>query len=269
MTTGSSLTEWSAARTSNELDQIFSSDLFRAPQGMSIHVGVNFLDEAHYGGAFPLTACVNDARDFRDIAQTLGYEPILLTNNDATTANFTAAIRQAVANFFSGDQLFVTFSGHGSQVANTSADEEADLLDETLCFYDRMLIDDELYALLAELRPGVNVTMVYDSCHSATVSRMIAAEDPAKIRIETTKSIELRALPIDPDEVAGAGDSEKRFVPFNPKKLDKALKGDQVDQPVPKGLAKETLDAVVDLVLETSRDRETGVSKSIAFFSGI
>ena len=256
-------------QTLTELDQVFSSELFRAPQGMSIHVGVNFLDEAHYGGKFPLSACVNDARDFSDLAQTLGYEPILLTNEDATTANFTAAIRQAVTNLFSGDYLFVTFSGHGSQVANTSVDEEADLLDETLCFHDRMFIDDELYSLLAELRPGVNVTMVYDSCHSATVSRMIAAEDPAKIRIETTKSIELQALPTDPDEVAGAGNSANRFVPFNRKKLDKALKGDQVDQPAPKGLAKDTLDAVVDLVLETNRDREAGAPKSIAFFSGI
>lgn len=256
-------------QTLTELDQIFSSDLFRAPQGMSIHVGVNFLDAAHYGGTFPLSACVNDARDFRDLAQALGYEPILLANEDATTANFTAAIRQAVTNLFSGDYLFVTFSGHGSQVANTSVDEEADLLDETLCFHDRMFIDDELYSLLAELRPGVNVTMLYDSCHSATVSRMIAAEDPAKIRLETKKSIELRAIPLDPDEVAGVADSAKRFVPFNPKKLDKALKGDHVDQPAPKGLAQETLEAVVDLVVETSREREAGAPKSIAFFSGI
>jgi hypothetical protein len=256
-------------QTLTELDQIFSSDLFRAPQGMSVHVGVNHLDEDHYGGTFPLAACVNDATDFSDLAVSLGYEPILLANEDAITANFSAAMRQAVANLFSGDYLFVTFSGHGSQVANTSADEEADLLDETLCFYDRMLIDDELYALLSELRPGVNVTMVYDSCHSATVSRMIAAEDPETIRLDTARSFKLRAIPVDPDVVEGGDDAANRFIPFDRKKLDKALKGDHVDQPAPKGLDDDTLEEVVNLIVETNRDREAGAPKSIAFFSGI
>src|SRR5829696_1933309 len=158
-------------QTLTELDQIFSSDQFRSPQGMSIHVGVNFLDKDHYGDTFELSACVNDARDFHDLAVALGYEPILLMNDEATTASFTAALRQAATNLFSGDALFVTFSGHGSQITNTSFDEETDLLDETLCFHDRMLIDDEVYSLLSELRPGTHVTMFYDSCHSETVSR--------------------------------------------------------------------------------------------------
>lgn len=265
-------------QTLTELDQIFSGDMFREPQGMSIHVGVNELDETHYGGTFPLAACVNDANDFEQIAVSLGYEPILLTNEDATTRNFTAAIRQAATNLFTGDYLFVTFSGHGSQVANTSIDEESDALDETLCFHDRMLIDDELYSLLSELRPGVNVTMVYDSCHSATVSKMIAAESTDELRVEKTKEMKKRLVPIDPDEVEGTDNEDDdefkptRFTPLDPKKLDKALGGDKVAQPKPRSLPEEKVIEIVDVIIETGREREEATPekiKRIEYFSGI
>jgi len=264
-------------QTLTELDQIFSGDMFRDPQGMSIHVGVNSLDEAHYGGTFPLTACVNDAKDFQDIAISLGYQPILLTNQEATTNNFTAAIRQAATNLFTGDYLFVTFSGHGSQVANTSIDEESDALDETLCFHDRMLIDDELYSLLSELRPGVNVTLVYDSCHSATVSKMIAADSPEAIRLEKTKAMKKRLVPRDPDEVEGTDSEDQgfkptRFTPLDPKKLDKALAGDKVKQPEPRSLSDEKVVEIVDVIIETGREREEATPekiKRIEYFSGI
>lgn len=240
-------------QTLTELDQIFAGENFREPQGMSIHVGVNRVDPGHYGAEYPLTACINDARDFRDLASALGYNPIVLTNTEATTANFTAAIRQAATNLFAGDALFVTFSGHGSQIENTSSDAEVDLMDETFCFYDRMLIDDELYALLTEIRAGVQVTMIYDSCHSATATRMILADDAVEFAKAETKMLMARSLESpDPDLPAVGAEGEQapsRFLPIARDKLSNALDGDRPEQPAPRSLPDEQLDEIADLVV--------------------
>lgn len=250
-----------------ELDQLFSSEIFRPINGMSIHVGVNHVDSKHYGSDFPLEACVNDARAFRDISISLGYDDILLVNEDATTVNFTSAMRQAVNNLFSGDYLFITFSGHGSQVTNNVTDEEADLLDETLCFYDRMLLDDEIYALLSELKVGVQVIALYDSCHSGTVTKKISLD------IEDNNSIKthmLRVLePINPDIELGDDTNidNNLFMPFESKSLEAALDGDNapvVEKTV--NIKSENVTEILSLVIDTIKDIEKGTQKVIRPF---
>lgn len=47
-------------------------------------------------------------------------------------ANILAQMRALVAGAAPGDSLFFSFSGHGSQVKDTSGDE-ADGMDETIC----------------------------------------------------------------------------------------------------------------------------------------
>lgn len=261
-------------QTLTELDQIFSSDLFRTTQGFSIHVGVNFVDEDHYGDTFPLSACVNDANDFHDLANNQGYSNnITLTDKEATTANFTAAMRQAATNLFSGDSLFVTFSGHGSQLTNTSTNEEADLLDETLCFYDRMLIDDEIYALLAELRPGVNATLLYDSCHSATVTKMLLVDDDATSNTDNIRAMSRRITAYDPeidDANPGEGSTdEKRFVPFARNVLDKALDGDDAPRLKHETISKDKLKGIADALDSFRKETNRAMPRFIPGFSAI
>jgi hypothetical protein len=170
-------------QTMSQLDTLYSSDVVRQPRGMSIHVGLNRVDPGHYGDEFELASCVNDARKMCDIAEGIGYETVTLEDDQATTSAFTGFMRSAISELYTGDSLLVTFSGHGSQIPNLSADAEADNLDETLCFYDRMFLDDEFYALLGQFRDGVRVHAVFDSCHSGTV-----AKDP--FEQETSKSLE-------------------------------------------------------------------------------
>jgi hypothetical protein len=43
--------------------------------------------------------------------------------------------------------------------------------DQTLCLYDRPIVDDLLHADLAAFAPGVRIVMVADSCHSGTVAK--------------------------------------------------------------------------------------------------
>lgn len=241
-------------QTLTELDQVFSNDLFREPQGMSIHVGVNFVDKEHYGSLYQLSACVNDAKDFRDMARSLGYSDMLLINEEATTSNISALIRQAAEKLFLGDHLFVTFSGHGSQLINTSPDSESDGMDETLCFYDRMMIDDEIYELLSEIRLGVNVTMLYDSCHSATVSKVIDNSGGVSAE-DNIKSMMRRIGAHDPEQPDTVGDEEaankNRFTSFETKELTKALEGGNAKQVSHTPLAEEKVKEINDAIIET------------------
>jgi hypothetical protein len=68
------------------------------------------------------------------------------------------------------DFFFLTYSGHGGQVADITGDE-LDKKDETWCLYDGELIDDELYYQLSRFAAGVRVLVLSDSCHSGTVAR--------------------------------------------------------------------------------------------------
>lgn len=152
-------------------------------RGRSLHIGLNKIDPAHYGDDGALAGCHNDARDMESLAKSQGFEPrVSLLDDAATVSAVKAAINGASADLQAGDVFLMTYAGHGGQVPDTNGDEAADALggavgdskDETWCLYDRMLIDDELYALLAGFREGVRIIVVSDSCHSGTVTRDVA-----------------------------------------------------------------------------------------------
>ena len=169
------------AQTLAQLDEIFAGAGARPAIGVSLHVGVDKVDFAHYDSELALPSCVNDAREMERIAISLGYSANRLENEQATCVNVAAFLRNAAINLFAGDSFFFTYSGHGSQVPNETADAEIDYKDETLVLYDRMLIDDEIYALLGEFREGVRVHMVFDSCHSGTAFKMVMADSEANL----------------------------------------------------------------------------------------
>lgn len=168
-------------QTMAQLDVIYSGDVIRTPSGISLHVGVNRLDTSHYGDKVAeLASCANDARAMLKMAERLGYSGSVFADEEATVANVTAGIRAAADRLFSGDVFLISFSGHGAQIPNVSSDDEPDGMDETLCLYDRMLVDDELYMLLGEFRAGVRVFLVFDSCHSATAAKGKALVDVSR-----------------------------------------------------------------------------------------
>lgn len=69
------------------------------------------------------------------------------------------------------DLLFFYFSGHGGQEVDLDGDE-ADGKDETLCFYDGPVIDDDLRRLWLKAPPRLRIVFASDSCNSGTASRM-------------------------------------------------------------------------------------------------
>jgi hypothetical protein len=149
-------------------------------KGRALHIGLNHIDPKHYGTDGELFGCHNDARDMQALAHELGYESTVLLDEDATVEGVQEQLQASATALGSGDIFLLTYSGHGGQVPDTNGDEETDTLDapgdqsdETWCLYNRMLVDDELYALFAGFAPGVRIAVFSDSCHSGTVTRAI------------------------------------------------------------------------------------------------
>jgi hypothetical protein len=159
-------------------------------KGISLHIGLNAVDPAHYRGwDGKLQACEQDAHDMQALADGLGYQSSLLLTRDATVAAVTKAIGAAAKALAPGDTFFITYSGHGGQVPDINGDEASpstdeigsfpDRYDETWVLHDRMLIDDELFALWSRFAPKARIVMLSDSCHSGTVAKPMPWEAPA------------------------------------------------------------------------------------------
>jgi len=138
----------------------------------AVCVGIN-----NYPGIFnDLKGCVNDAKDWSDLLQNLGFETSLMLDSQATRSNIKAALQNLVQTTNAGDIAVLTYSGHGTQVADTSSDE-GDTYDEAICAYDGNIIDDELRVLLEALHPQATLIVISDSCFSGSVTRI--AEEKA------------------------------------------------------------------------------------------
>jgi hypothetical protein len=172
-------------------------------RGISVHVGLNAVDPAHYSGwDGALTACEFDANDMESLAQGRGFETTKLLTGDATAKAVMEAIESAASELAAGDIFFITYSGHGGQVPDTNDEEEADRSDETWLAYDRQIVDDELYALWAKFEQGVRIIVLSDSCHSGSVNKGItnrsSVPNPVATAEEAAKqNPRFRALPRD------------------------------------------------------------------------
>ncbi len=148
------------------------------PKALSLHIGLNAVDPKAYGGwGGPLSACEFDANDMAAISRAQGMKPTVLLTKKGTRSAVLTSMRAAAKALKSGDLFFMSYSGHGGQVPDTSGDE-ADKMDETWCLYDGQLIDDELYLELSRFAAGVRVLVVSDSCHSGTVTRELPPPPP-------------------------------------------------------------------------------------------
>jgi hypothetical protein len=169
------------------------------PKGLSLHIGLNFVDPTHYQGwDGQLAACEFDAKDMSALAKKKGFKPTMLIREEATANAVTEALTDAAGQLKVGDMLYVTYSGHGGQVPDKNGDEK-DKMDETWVLYDRQLVDDELYTLWSRFAPGVRIFVLSDSCHSGSVTKAtlyehLAAHPLARDFSDDT-TVRTRALP--------------------------------------------------------------------------
>ncbi len=131
-----------------------------------------------------LSGCVADAESMAavltDCYEFEAHDLVLLTAPEQTTRKaILDALTGLVDETRRGDVSVVYYSGHGSQVPDTSGDEE-DGMDETIVPSNSHrdggevldIVDDELHSYvfaLAQRTPYT--TFIFDSCHSGSIDR--------------------------------------------------------------------------------------------------
>ena len=87
-------------------------------------VGINYI-----GTDLELRGCVNDVRNVNNFLLSIGYlqkNIRRLTDNTIqkpTKQNITTNLINMINNANTGDELFFLYSGHGTQITDTSGDE--------------------------------------------------------------------------------------------------------------------------------------------------
>ncbi|MDQ1638939.1 MAG: metacaspase [Pyrinomonadaceae bacterium] len=139
-------------------------------------VGIN---DYPFGEENDLRGCVNDANDWTGLLKNhFGFADVKqLLNADATKAKIMTGIKDLLNGAKAGDILVFTNASHGTYLADTDGDE--DKYDEAICPYDtdsNLLVDDELRQLFANIPDGVRLSVISDSCHSGSVTRVMVNE---------------------------------------------------------------------------------------------
>jgi hypothetical protein len=151
-----------------------------------------------------LKGCVNDALAWAGLLRKRFDFPSanvrVLRDEAATHDHVTTALKALLTNAKSGDVLVFTNSSHGTYVADR-ASEEADSYDEAMCPYDcrkNLLTDDELRTLFTDIPRGVRLTVISDSCHSGSVTRVAqgaATPDDRRVRYLSPKDLRRPEIP--------------------------------------------------------------------------
>jgi hypothetical protein len=163
-------------------------------------------------GAYPLESgwsTIHGDNDVPLITEALisrGFDQdkiLKLVNEQANKKNILQKFNLIVGQAYLNDIIYIHFSTHGQQVADTNGDEE-DGLDEAIVPYDARiafekgvyegknhLIDDELNQLLSDLRKKIgklgSLVVVIDACHSGDATRGNGDENDSIVIRGTTE----------------------------------------------------------------------------------
>jgi hypothetical protein len=180
-----------------EPDPIEPPTVPKDPTKYAVLIGINIYEEP----GNDLAGCVNDVESIYEILTGLyAFDPAnirVLTDERATRTAIIEAMHWLVDNRVAGDELFLHYSGHGSQVVDWDGDELSDGLDEILVPYDNTwdnpLSDDIIHSIFKGLHPEAYLTFVCDSCHSGTMTRGVTRMNNLENTQESTKA----KLPVD------------------------------------------------------------------------
>lgn len=130
------------------------------------------------GTANELRGCINDVRDTAALLTSRGVLCQAYTDDKDTeactamgmvTRLYQMALRTYSENL---DFLWISYSGHGTSVADTNGDEK-DGLDEVIvpCDFETAgcITDDTLSDIMAHINPKTRVVCVFDACHSGSI----------------------------------------------------------------------------------------------------
>ena len=105
-------------------------------------------------------------------------KPTVLLTRKAKRKAVLTQLRKAAKALKAGDLFFLSYSGHGGQVPDSSGDEP-DRNDETWCLFDGQLLDDELRDLWAEFPAGARIACMKPPSALIALAAMDRASSPA------------------------------------------------------------------------------------------
>lgn len=183
-----------------------------AAQTYALVVGV---DEYPY--EVSLDGAVRDAEDVYASMSAAGFIMKKFTNAEARKDDIRKAWTDMVAEAAAGDTIIFTYAGHGAQMPELIAGDEADGLDEYLQLpgFDRnrsqetfkeIIVDNEMNEWFGEAEAkGVHVLFVSDSCFSGGMSRSI------KGKTRLAPAVTVKLAPPSQEAIAGADLKEVNF----------------------------------------------------------
>lgn len=139
-------------------------------------IGINYYDTP----SVSLKGCVNDVINMRNmLIDAYGYDSANITvlRDDATNAadkptaaNIVSKLASIISQSASLQEIWIHYSGHGSQIKDTNGDE-ADGLDEVIvpADYSRagLITDDMIFNIVKQSK--CPTLLLFDSCNSGTV----------------------------------------------------------------------------------------------------
>jgi metacaspase-1 len=150
-----------------------------------------------------LRGCINDVRNVKGVLTEVFHFDAAnvreLTDGEATKKAILQNWKWLLSDTAPGDRIVFHFSGHGSHTVDRDGDED-DGADELICLYDMdwddeqsYLLDDDLRKLTGRVAAGVNLTVIFDSCHSGTATRMAvrALNDPTALSPQKVPLVDL------------------------------------------------------------------------------
>ena len=143
-------------------------------------IGINYT-----GTEYALAGCVNDANNIKTHLESTysSCKDVVVLRDDSTNpeekptrANILAKFNWLVSGLKPGENVFVSYSGHGGRVRDTNGDEVTGL-DGCLFPMDgtttEIITDDEIREHLVNKIPaGCKCFIVVDACHSGTMVDM-------------------------------------------------------------------------------------------------
>lgn len=183
-----------------------------AAQTYALVVGID-----EYPNDVSLDGAVRDAEDVYRSMSAAGFKVVKFTNAEARKDAIRKAWTDMVATASSGDTIIFTYAGHGAQMPELIAGDEADGLDEFLQLpgFDRnrhqetsneIIVDNEMNAWFTEAEgKGVHVLFVSDSCFSGGMSRSITGKS------RLAPAVKVKLAPPSQEAIDGANIKEISF----------------------------------------------------------
>ncbi|MCX6033044.1 MAG: caspase family protein [Chloroflexi bacterium] len=156
-----------------------------------------------------LDGCVNDVEVMAGLLQShFGFPSgniTVMRDEEAHREGILTALDAFTSRVGIDDIVVVQYSGHGSQMTDREGDEP-DGLDETIVPYDsgrapypnRDITDDEIHAWLVRVTEATPyVTLIFDCCHSGTITRDAFGDKSRWLEPDTRPIAELPPSPVD------------------------------------------------------------------------